>query len=131
MTALVPTEPGRPFRPVLRGPRHVEWHFCPRCETELDISMACPACFYDGLIDLPADSPGPLVPYVMQYAGTAYAWASTPPRRPLVKVSRTRALVAVAVLGVAALYGSILALADVQRHESGIVRPVAGRVIVP
>jgi len=109
----------------------VEWHLCPRCETELDISLACPACPYDATVDRPPDPLGPLVPNVKQYAGTAYAWASTPPRRPSVTIGRTRALVATALLAVAALYGSILVLADVQRNEGGSAGPIAGRAIIP
>lgn len=105
----------------------MEWRPCPRCETELDHdSGICPACLYD-----PAEAqaavpdPAPQVPFLEQYRGTPFAEASTPPHQPLITLRRARVLVAVALMAVAVLYGSLVMVSDMRAREDHPAAPLS------
>jgi hypothetical protein len=104
----------------------VEWRPCPRCDTELDPdSGICPACLYDpAKADAAVPDPTPQIPFLEQYAGTPFAEASTPPHRPLITLSRTRVLVAVALMAVAVLYGSLVMVSDTRAREDHPAAPL-------
>ncbi len=95
----------------------MEWRPCPRCDSELDTgSGSCPVCLWEPVPQVVV-APEPDIPYLERYRGTRYAVASARPRRRFIVISRTRVLVTVGLMAVAALYGAIVMVSDTRAGQ--------------
>lgn len=89
--------------------------------------MLCPACGYDESIDGAPVEPVDQTPYTERYRGPRPAGVHGG-RASFVRISRTRVLVAFALLAVAVLYASLMVVSDMRARE-GASGPAATRMV--
>ena len=108
------SRPGRErdHRKQYRGPPTVEWQFCPRCETQMQGEVpTCPACGYDPSDVEPQTVADDGVSYSQKYRDLTFV-AAVEASRPRQRIGRTRVLVTVGLLAIAALYASMMVISD-------------------